>query len=249
MRRLPASIAAAVVVGAVAVAPAAAQAPTIPTTDFSVNVKVSPNNAGTPKKPTGVKISGQGQWSTEAGFEPPVITGADILIGKGGVYNGGKYAKCSKATLNKKGPKGCPKKSIMGTATGDAWADTVVTHPDVVFVNGGAKKMFFYTTLYHPTLVQEPIQVNIKKLTGKWRYSAKLRVPESLQVVAGVPIALTKFNFKIGGKKYAKQYFATTSCPKGGWKFQTKTYYAYYKDTADETTANKDYADSVPCKK
>ena len=244
MRRFPGLVAAAVVAGAVAAAPAMAQ--DVPDTDFTLNVKVSPKKAGTKKNPQGITISGNGQWNTEAGFDPPIITGADILIGKGGVYNGGKYAKCSKKTLKSKGPKGCPKKSIMGKATGVAKADTVTTKPDVVFVNGGAKKMFFYTTLYHPTLVQEPIEAKITKMSGKWRYRTRLTVPENLRVVAGVPIQLTSFKFKVGGKKYAKEYFASTSCPKGGYKYSVKTFYLY--DLTGQTSEDT-YAGSTPCTK
>jgi hypothetical protein len=244
MRRFPGLLAAAVVAGAVAAAPAMAQ--DMPDTDFSLNVNVKPKNAGTKKNPQGITLSGNGKWNTEAGFDPPIITGADILIGKGGQYNGGKYAKCTKKILDREGPKGCPKKSIMGKATGVARADTVNTKPDVVFVNGGAKKMFFYTTLYHPTLVQEPIEAKITKMTGKWRYRTRLTVPENLQVVAGVPIQLISFKFKVGGKPYAKEYFATTSCPKGGWKYQVTTFYLY--DLLGQTSEDT-YAGSESCKK
>jgi len=240
MRRLlPLPIVA--IAAAVAVAPATAQ---LPDTGVKVNAKVTPKKAGTKKKPKGVKLSGKVQWSTEAGFEPPVITAANVLISKGGVYNGGKYAKCSKKKLQRDGgPNNCPKKSIMGKASGLALADTVPTKPKVVIVNGGAKSSFLYTTLYHPALVQEPVPVSVKKQSGKWAYRLRITVPENLLIVAGVPIALKTFNFSVGGKKYAPKYIATTSCPKGGYSFQLQTFYRYN----DGSTNSSKFTDRVPC--
>jgi hypothetical protein len=246
MRKLGASLVAIVAVGAVAVAPSVAQ--DLPDTSIKVNAKVTPKNAGTKKNPQGVTLSGTVNWTTEAGFEPPVITGADVLIGKGGKYNGGKYPRCSAKTLKRDGGAGlkyCPKKSIMGNGTGVALADTVETKPKVVFVNGGAKEMYFYTTLFHPAFVQEPVIAKISKPGGKYAYRVRLKVPENLQIVAGVPIALKQFKYKIGGKKYAKDYFVTTSCPKGGYSFNVKTFYQYN----DGSTSDSSFADKVPCTK
>jgi hypothetical protein len=242
MRKFLTLLTAALAVTAVAAMPAMAQNPD---TSVTVDAKVTPKKAGTKKKPKGVKLSGTVRWKTETGFEPPVITRANVYIGKGGNYNGGKYTKCSLKTLRRSGPNACPKKSIMGTATGDAFADTVITHPKVVFVNGGQKALYFYTTLYFPALVQEPIIAKIQKVSGKWSYKTSLTVPQNLRVVAGVPIAVTKFKFNVGGKSYAKNYFETTSCPKGGYKFQVETFYEY----SDTSTSSSMYGDTVPCTK
>jgi hypothetical protein len=242
MRKFFTLLTAALAVMAVAALPAMAQ--DLPDTSVDITGKVTPKKAGTKKNPQGVKISGKGKWTTEAGFEPPVIAAATAYIGKGGNYNAGKYAKCSvKALRRDGGPKNCPKKSIMGSATGVALADNVKTSPKVVVVNGGQKKMFFYTTLYFPALVQEPIVLNVKKVSGKWAYKTTLKVPENLKIVAGVPIALQSFKFNIGGKPYAKNLFETTSCPKGGYSFQVETFYEFNDGSK---TSSKD-ADRVPC--
>jgi hypothetical protein len=244
MRKFLITAVAAAAVGAIAAGPAMAQ---LPKTSVTVDAKVTPKNAGTKKKPQGVKLSGTVNWKTEEGFEPPVITGATVFIGKGGRYNGGKYTKCSLRAIRRDGgpEENCPKKSIMGKATVTAWADTVQTFPKVVFVNGGAKSLFFYTRIFHPALVQEPIVSKIKKVSGQWAYRTDLEVPRNLRVVAGVPIAVTQFKFSVGGKPYAKNYFETTSCPKGGYKFQVETRYEY----VDGTTSSSQYGDRVPCTK
>jgi hypothetical protein len=243
MRKLGALIAV-LAIGAIAVAPSVAQAPQ---TSVTVNAKVSPNKAGTPKKPQGVTLSANVKWSSEEGIEPPIITKFDVLIAKGGVYNGGKYPKCSMAVANRSGPSACPKKSIMGTATGEAFADTVITRPKVTFINGGSNSICAYTVLTNPALVETCVPVKIQKLSGdpKWGYRVQAAVPEQLQVVAGVPIALRDLSFKVGGKSWAKDYIATTSCPNSRkWGFQVKTFYEY----EDGSTSSSEFADSVPCR-
>ena len=234
-----------VAAGAVAVAPAMAQEH--PDTDIEVDVKATPSKAGTPGNPRGMKLSGTARIKSEPGFEPPIVTGGDLLIGKGIDYNGDDYVRCAKRTLDREGPKGCPRKSIMGAATASARADTIVTHPDVVFVNGGSKRLFAYTTLYNPAFVQETIVLKSTELKGggKWHYRDTFRVPERLQVVAGVPIQLTGIDFAFGGKPYARGLMTTTSCPRGGWKYAAKIYYLYNDGQTSEDTVEG----SIPCTK
>ena len=242
MRKLVALLAVVMTVGAIAVAPSVAQQPQ---TQVEANAQISPNKAGTKKNPQGVKLSGTVKWTSEAGVEPPIVTAATAYIGKGGTYNGGKYAKCSKATLQSNASK-CPKKSIMGAGSGSAFADTVITRPKVVFYNGGAKWMYLYTTLFNPAFVQEPVPAKISKVSGKWNYKVRITVPENLQIVAGVPIALRDFKYSLGGKKYAKDYITTTSCPKGNkYDFQLETEYLY----SDGSTSKSATADTVPCRR
>ena len=118
----------------------------------------------------------------------------------------------------------------MGSATGSAYADDVITHPKVTFVNGGAKNICFYTVLTNPARVRTCVPGKITKLSGdpKWGYRLKVTVPEVLQVVAGVPIALRDLQWTAGGKPWAKDWIATTACPKGNkWPFEVETFYLY----------------------
>ncbi len=236
---------AALAMAAILVAPSVAQAPT---TTITVDAKVTPNKAGTPSKPQGVKLSGTIRWESEAGIEPPIVTAFDILISKGGIFNGGKYPKCAQSLVNRRGPGACPKKSIMGSATGSAHADDVITHPKVTFVNGGAKNICFFTVLTNPARVRTCVPGKIKKLSGdpKWGYRVQVKVPEVLQVVAGVPIALRDLKWSAGGKPWAKDWIATTNCPKGNkWPFEIETFYLY----EDGSRASSKYADSVRCRR
>jgi len=189
---------------------ATAQSPS--QTKVEIDVKVSPNKAGTKRKPRGVRVKATTTLKTPPQFEPPILQRARIYLSKYGLYNGAKYPKCSKSRLNRKGPGGCPKGSIMGKATGDAFADTVITHPRITIVNGGANRVYFYTVLNNPARVQTAVEGKITKLRGNPKYGYRLdfTVPQVLQVVAGVPIQVTR----ITGSAGRKDWLANTGCPR-----------------------------------
>lgn len=228
-------------VGALALVVAAVAVAQTPSTIVSADVTVSPNKAGTKKKPQGIKLNFKSKFTTAGDVEHPIITGGTVLIGKGGVYNGGKFPKCSEATLSRGGPSKCPPKSIMGSGSGVARADTVETIPRITVVNGGANKMYFYTVLQNPARVQAPVPATITKTSGKWAYKVTFKVPTSLQIVAGIPITLDSLDVTVGGKSYAKDYIATTSCPSNKkWEYQS----AFDLSTGGSI----DYTGSVACK-
>jgi hypothetical protein len=235
---------AAVAVGATAAAPAAAQ-DQLPKTGLTAKFWATPNKAGTKRHPRGVRIEAVAKIESEPGYERPIVTGLDIKVGKGLVWNADDYVKCSKRVLDRKGPEGCPPESIVGRADLTAWADNVVTHPDVVLVNGGWKQTFAYTTLYQPALVQETIVVHRTKLSGKWSHLESIRVPKHLQVVAGVPIQVSAAEVNGGAKPYAREYVTSTSCPKGGWKYEVTTHFLF----PTGATRKDVFAGSAPCRK
>jgi hypothetical protein len=169
----------------------------------------------------------------------------DILVGKGLVWNADDYAKCSKRVLDREGPRGCPRRSIMGQARVTGRADTVEVHADVVFFNGGWSRTFAFTTLYNPAFVEETIVVKRTKMSGRWAHRESLRVPASLQIVAGVPIQITAAKMRIGGKPYARDYITSTSCPKGGWKYRATAHYRFSTDETGQDT----FDGSIPCTK
>jgi hypothetical protein len=242
MRKLVAS-AAVLALGAVFVAAALAQEQA--GTEVTVKTTVTPNKAGTKKHPQGVKLGFKVKWTSDEGVEPPVITAATVLLPKAGYYNGGKYPSCSASTMNRKGLSACPKKSIMGNATGVAFADTALTRPKVTIVNGGKNKACFYAQLTNPARVNLCAPVTISKTTGKYGYKMRITVPRSLQFVAGVPIALRDFTGSIGGKSYAKDWITTTSCPKNKkWEYSLETEYLYEDGHTDKSS----YVGTTPCK-
>ena len=72
--------------------------------------------------------------------------------------------------------------------------------PNGAVINGGANKIFFWTVLQTPARVQAAVPATIKKDTsGKWSYKVHFTVPDSLQIVAGVPITLN--TLKVTGRE------------------------------------------------
>lgn len=239
-------IGAALAIGAAGATPTAT-AQDIPDVDISAKARAFPSKAGTRKNPRGLMIKAKAKLTTEPGFERPIVTGLELLMGPGLIWNTDDASRCSKRVLDRKGPKGCPEHSIVGHAKATAFADTVVTRPDVVIINGGPKRHFAYVTLYHPTLVKETIVIKVKKLKrGKWTQRESLTVPESLRIVAGVPIQFTGIDMTIGGKPYARKFTASTFCPKGGWKYKATAHLLFGSlgETSKETISG-----SIPCRR
>jgi hypothetical protein len=180
-----------------------------PPITVKVYPKVTPNKAGTPAHPQGVKLDVRIEIGIPVNYEPPLVKEVDVWFPRGGLYNGDRYPTCSKHTLDALGPPGCAKDSIMGGGTGVARADTTFTYPKITIVNGGQHEVFFYTVLNNPARVQEPVVGTVTKLSGRWSYKLHTVIPKNLQVVAGVPIVLQSLHLTAG----RGDWLATTSCP------------------------------------
>jgi hypothetical protein len=204
---------------------------------MTVDATVTPNKAGTKKHPQGVKLAFTAKFDIPEAYDPPLVDKVTVLFPKGGLYNGAKYPKCSESTLARKGVSACPKGSIMGKGSGKAMADEVPTYPQITIVNGGAKRVYFYTVLRNPARVETPVVGKITKLSGKWSYRLEADIPRSLQIVAGVPIVLHELTMS-GGKG---DWLATTSCPPDKkWPYHAEGLF-----TTGETIV---YDDSVACR-
>lgn len=239
-------VAAAAGVAAGVVVPALAQ--DLPETRIEAKATATPSKAGTVQRPRGIRVSAKARLIVPPDVEPPVVTSIDILVGQGLVWNRDKYTKCSKAALDRRGPRGCPRTALMGTATATGKADTVDARLDVLFYNGGEKRIYAYATLNRPARIRETLVVkSMPVLDPRWRYRETVDIPRSLQIVAGIPLQLTDLTFTLGGKSYAKDYVASTSCPRGGWKYQVATRYLY--DRLGGQTDEDVSAGSMACTK
>ncbi len=239
MRKLVIAAAAGLVLAAGATAALAAGSATWP--PVTVKPSVSPNRAGTPKHPQGVRLKAAIKWQSLGAADQPIVTKFLLLFPKGAKYNGGHVKSCSRQRVNF-GPEKCPKASIMGKGTGTAYADTTRTHPKITVVNGGKNIVYFYTVLNNPARVQEPVIGHVKKTSGKYAYSLSVSVPKNLQVVAGVPIELTSLSVNAGKGTWLE----TTGCSGGKWPFQLTT--DYLNNNTGQTGSSTD-ASSLPCHK
>jgi hypothetical protein len=166
--------------------------------------------SGTKKHPQGVKRAVTARFDVPEAYDPPLVDRVTVLF---------------------------PKGSIMGKGSGKAMADDVPTYPKVTIVNGGARRVYFYTVMTNPARVQAPIVGKITKLSGQYSYKLQAQIPKSLQIVAGVPIVLHELTLS-GGKG---DWLATTSCPADKrWRYHAEGLF-----TTGETIM---YDDSVPCR-
>ena len=223
------------VAGLLAVMGATAAIAAVTAPKVTVDAQISPNKAGTSKHPQGEQLNVNIKWQSLGAADQPIVQKFDILFPKGSLYNGGKYPSCSYQRLNAAGPAACPKASIMGKGTGNAYADTVITHPKITVVNGGKSRVYFYTVLNNPARVQAPVVGQISRIGGKYAYKLHVTVPQVLQVVAGVPIELTSLTVKAG----KQSWLATTACPGGHWPFSVTTSY--------DSGGSASFTDSIKC--
>lgn len=160
------------------------------------------NRAPSKKHPRAAKVDFTMEWGSSGDDFAGTLQSIKVLFPKGSVYNGGKFPKCAKSTLDFRGVEGCPKRSIMGHGTGTADADGNATHPKITVVNGGRDTVFFYTTMTNPALVQKAVVGHIKKRSGTWAYELTTEVPPELQIIAGIPIILQKMSIHAGYKDW-----------------------------------------------
>ena len=132
-------------------------------------------------------MKGKVSTTGEDGLNKPIVTKVEVLLPKGGYYAGGKLPKgvkgkvtpkCSEAAMMNGLPQDqCPKGSIVGSGTANAWADTVKTRVKITVVNGGANRVYLFTELTNPAVVQLPMPGKIQKQRGKWAYKVTFTVP------------------------------------------------------------------------
>lgn len=237
---IPTTAAAVLALGAVEVATTIAQ--DSGPTSITIKAKATPNNGGSKAKPQGHKVTADVKVTTSGDVEHPIVQSGEIYFPKGGKYQGEKYTKCASATLSRGGPDACPPKSNIGSGSGSASADTVEAGPKVQVFNGGKNLTLAYVTLQRPARVRAVVQGKLTPQSGQWSYKLHFDIPQTLQVVAGVPITLNSLHIVAGYTKAAKDIIATTSCGAGNkWPFKV--------DLHLSTGATTTYTSSVTCKK
>lgn len=194
----------------------------------AATVTVTPNEAGTPRHPRGIRIKARVKIPTTDDRAPLMPQSIDAWLPKGWRYNGAGHPACTRATLTSDGPSGCPPGSIMGH--GQLWhrdsgdGDSTFSHRDLTIINGGRTKMYFWVVIRNPARVQAPVTGTITELRSpRWSYRLHADIPSSLQVVAGLPVTLDALTTDIG----RGDWIATTRCPHDHrWPYDLKLTYA-----------------------
>jgi hypothetical protein len=191
-------------------------------------VTVTPNEAGTPGHPQGIRIKARVKFPTTDDRAPLMPRSVDVWLPKGWRYNGAGHPACTRATLTSDGPSGCPSGSIMGH--GQLWhrdsgdGDSTFSHRDLIVINGGQTKMYFWVVIRNPARVQAAVTGTITELRSpRWSYRLHADIPSVLQVVSGIPVGLDAFTTDIG----RGDWIATTRCPHDNrWRYRLKVTYA-----------------------
>lgn len=192
---------------------------------ISAHVTVSPNKAGTPRHPQGVRVHADAKVDIPHDVDPPLVQSVDVWFPKDGNYNGRKWPTCSEAAMRRSGPDVCTLRSIMGSGYAVADADGVLTRPTAKVINGGQKRVYLYVVLTRPARVREPVPVEITKLQGdpRWGYRASVKIPRNLQIVAGIPLRIDEVHGTVG----RGDWIATTHCPSDHrWRYHVETHYS-----------------------
>lgn len=238
-------VGAAIVVGAIAVPATGQMAP--PAVTVSANLSLGPLPAGKHDGPKSVRL--RAMFDVDTGGDE-TITGGRLYLPRGLSLQGDEVPSCPLARLNRVGPSGCPRKSLVGvggTEKGSGSPNPV----SVRFVNGGLEKLYAYTTAFRPTLTKEPFLFRLSQPEqGRWSHMVDFRAPERiiLAIVEGYPGAEAFFNsfrFGIGRRPTGSTFLvAKRGCRKGYMPFKLALF--LFHDTTD-VRSEVSYAGRIEC--
>ncbi len=193
----------------------------------SFSASMSPNKAN---KPTGLFVDIKS--SDPAAEQPPIMNRIVIKFDKGGKFNPSKFKRCKLASLQAKGPKGCPSGSKIGSGNGVGMAKPVVTDPvngRLTLFNGskvgGKDAVFVYV---FPDL--GPTFVSVGKISKSGgRYTLDFNIPpiKTLPNAPDASVVSVKTKTPVKKVKKGKRRFYLITAPKickGTWK-GTGTFY------------------------
>jgi hypothetical protein len=167
---------------------------------LKASVAVTPKRAGTVARPAGVKLAIRVHIDHEDGVDAPIVTDLEVWHGPGLAFDRGKgYVECPLATLKLSGPGRCPAEAILGRGSGPGIEDPVEAAPKFVIVNAPGRVPVAYTTLQRPARVRAPVIPTVfDNPHSIWPHRTTWRFPESLRVVAGIPITMGDISIVYG---------------------------------------------------
>jgi hypothetical protein len=200
---------------------------TAQTSELTFKPKVTPNKAGTKKKPKSAKL----QLQLSLNKPGTTVEFIDLTLPKGLKLSGKGLGDCTVDDLAFEGPAACAndKAGPQGTASAQLGADPLnfTIQP---FVSDSNTMLFYVATEQGSGVaVQSPITGEI---TGG---GTKLRIqipPELRQPVPGVDASLTSINATFQAKKGKKTLLASTGCTNKKWKITGKLTFTTRADAA-----------------
>ena len=195
------------------------------TVSFSATMKPSKAN-----KPAGLYVDIKS--SDPAAEQPPIMNRIVIKFDRGGKFNPSKFKRCRLASLQARGPKGCPSGSKIGTGNGIGMAKPVVTDPvngRLTLFNGarvgGRDTIFVYV---FPDLGPTFVSVGkISKSGGRYRLDFNIPPIKTLPSAPDASVVSVKTKTPVKRVKKGKRRYYLIIAPKtckGTWK-GTGTFY------------------------
>ena len=192
-------------------------------TQVQLNGRLSPVIREVPRQPPAMTLRMTALFTGDGpGFQPPILDYSVIRFPYGSRLNNRLFPHCEPALINRRGPDVCPKGSLIGRGYANVFADTERQRLTVRLFNGrGGKSIVFYFHGTNPARVDVAFAAPLRRLGGgMWNYILNVPVPETLQVVAGIPIYVREFVSTVGATRRVngrrRGFIEAWSCPPGG---------------------------------
>ena len=183
--------------------------------------RITPVIRGLPTVPQPAALSLSLGFTGDDGNQASVLTRAVIQFPYGSRLNGKLFPSCSAAKLADQGKSACPKGSRIGGGTAVGTAGDVREEITVNLYNGkGGKTIVFYLQGDNPVVLNVPWESPLQQLTGgMWNFRLTVDVPEVLQRIVGLDVAIQDFSVKVDATRRVKGrkrgYIETLICPPG----------------------------------
>jgi hypothetical protein len=226
----------------------------------SLDWKVTPNRAGTKKRPRAATFELTVTHKTTTGGKPVAERRALLHFQKGFKLNYRLFRKCDKTKLERLGPSACPKGSKVGTGSAMADATPVVSDPVSATITAFIGKTKNTYLIYAVPDLGPPVilEGTYRKLPSPpYGYALDVSIP-LVTVLPGQPPATIVFfriktgakttikrKKKVGGRKVTRKatvsLFENPRSCKGSWQFAIDFTY----ENGEQLTPT----DSVPCRR
>jgi hypothetical protein len=183
--------------------------------------KITPVLRAFPKQPQPAALTVSLGFTGDDGQRPSVLQRAVIQFPYGSQLNSKLFPSCDPKALADKGIKGCPKGSRIGGGTAVGTAADIREVIKVSLFNGAkGKSIVFYLQGTDPVILNVPWASPLEQYSGGlWNFKLTVDVPESLQRIVGLDVAIEDFTVKVDGTRRVhgrkRGYIETLICPPG----------------------------------
>jgi hypothetical protein len=191
-------------------------------TEVRLDGRLSPVIREVPKRPPSMTLKMTARFIGDGpGEQPPILDLSVIRFPFGSALNNRIFPSCDPALINRRGPEACPHGSLIGRGHALVFADTERQRLTVRLFNGRrGRSIVFYVHGTNPARVDSAFAAPLRRLRrGRWNYVLTVPVPETLQVVAGIPLYVAEFVSTVGATRRVRGrrrgFIEAWACPPG----------------------------------